>query len=122
MYQLSRAGRAKMIACLVEGNSIRATARMTGFAFNTVLRFARDIGRACAEYQWDAMTNLPCKRIQCDEIWQFVYAKQKNVPESMKGTFGVGGVWTWTAICADTKLVPCWFVGDRSAASASLLY
>jgi IS1 family transposase len=61
---------------------------------------------------------LPCRRLQCDEIWSFCYAKEKNVPEELKGTFGVGDVWTWTAIDAQTKLVPCWHVGKRNAEDA----
>ena len=62
--------------------------------------------------------NLPCKRIQCDEIWSFVGAKQKNVPVDKIGMWGIGDVWTWTAICADTKIVPSWLVADRSAEAA----
>ena len=77
-----------------------------------------DVGAACVEYQDAALRNLPCKRIQCDEIWSFVYAKQKNVPAERKGEFGIGDVWTWTAIDADTKLVPSWLVGDRDADAA----
>jgi len=65
-----------------------------------------------------ALTDLPCTRIECDEIWSYCYAKQKNVPEEHQGTFGYGDVWTWTAICADTKLVPSWLVGERTAEDA----
>jgi IS1 family transposase len=90
---------------------------MTGVAKNTVTKLLVDIGRACTEYQDKIMRNLPCKRIQCDEIWSFCYAKDKNVPQSMRGS-GAGSVWTWTALCPDTKLIPCWFVGDRTAGSA----
>jgi IS1 family transposase len=108
-----------VIAALVEGNSIRATVRMTGVAKDTVIKLLAKIGQACAEYQEKALRNLPCKRIQCDEIWQFCYAKEKNVPEELRGKFGYGDVWTWTAICADTKLVPCWLVGGRSAGYAN---
>src|SRR5580700_183107 len=104
-----------VIAALVEGNSIRATVRMTGVAKDTVVKLLARIGRACAEYQDKALRNLPCERIQCDEIWSFCYAKEKNVPKELRGKFGYGDVWTWTALCADTKLVPCWLVGGRSA-------
>jgi len=76
------------------------------------------IGTVCAEYQNKALRNLPCKRIQCDEIWSFCYAKEKNLPEELRGKFGYGDVWTWTALCADTKLIPCWHVGGRSAVYA----
>jgi len=104
-----------VISSLVEGNSIRATVRMTGVAKDTVTKLLARVGQACAEYQDKTMRNLPCKRIQCDEIWSFCYAKDKNVPEEKRGTFGYGDVWTWTAICADTKIVPCWRIGRRGA-------
>lgn len=109
-----------MIAALVEGNSIRATCRMTGVAKGTVLKLLHDIGCMCAAYQDKALRNLPCKRLQCDEIWSFCGAKAKNVPEEKQGEFGIGDVWTWTAIDADTKLVPTFFIADRSAEAASL--
>jgi IS1 family transposase len=109
----------QVLSALVEGNSIRATVRMTGVAKNTVVKFVADLGRACAEYQDKTLRNLTCKRIQCDEIWSFCYAKQKNVPEELSGRFGFGDIWTWTALCADTKLVPCWLVGRRSARYAN---
>ena len=120
MNQLSIEKRAQIIGCLVEGNSIRATCRMTGAAKNTVINLLMNIGGACSKYQHEVFRNLPCKRVQCDEIWSFCYAKQKNVPDKYKGNFGYGDVWTWTAICADTKLVPSWLIGDRSAHTAYL--
>jgi IS1 family transposase len=120
MNKLSTAKRAQIISCLVEGNSIRATARICDIAFNTVLKFIPEIGAACDEYQDKAFHNLNCKRIQCDEIWSFCYAKEKNVPEGKRGTFGYGDVWTWVAIDADTKLVPSFMVGTRGAKSAKL--
>jgi len=92
---------------------------MTGAAKNTVSKLLRDIGAACAEFQEQTLRDLPCKRIECDEIWSFCYAKQKNVPEQFKGVPGYGDVWTWTAICADTKIVPCWHIGGRDAVAAS---
>jgi IS1 family transposase len=104
-----------VIASLVEGNSIRATVRMTGVAKDTVIKLLARVGVACAEYQRNTLRNLPCKRIQCDEIWSFCYAKEKNVPAEMRGHFGYGDVWTWTALCADTKLIASWRVGRRSA-------
>ena len=71
-------------------------------------------GEACAEYQSRVLVDLPCEVIECDEIWSFCYAKAKNVPDEHKDTFGYGDVWTWVAICADTKLVPSWLVGERT--------
>lgn len=118
MNKLSREQRAKVVACLVEGTSIRATVRLTGVAKNTIVKLLSELGAACALHMDKAMRGLSCRRIQCDEIWSFCYAKQKNVPEEMRGTCGVGDVWTWVAIDADTKLIPCWRVGDRSATSA----
>ena len=95
-----------------------STSRITGAAKNTVVKLLVDAGRACIEYQDKALKNLTCKRLQCDEIWSFCYSKQKNIPQEHKGEFGYGDVWTWTAICADTKLVPSWLVGDRSSETA----
>lgn len=118
MNKLSRKERAQIVAALVEGNSVRATCRMTGAAKGTVLKLLADLGKACAWYQDEKLRNLPCKRVQCDEIWSFCYAKEKNVPAEFKGKLGFGDVWTWTAICADTKLVPSWLVAERTSAYA----
>jgi IS1 family transposase len=118
MNTLSKEDRARVIKALVEGNSLRATARMTGVARMTVEKLLRDISAACIAYQDKQLRNLTCKRIQCDEIWSFVYAKQKNVPADKFGQFGYGDVWTWVAIDADSKVAISWLVGDRSAASA----
>ncbi|MCX5722133.1 MAG: IS1 family transposase [Nitrospirae bacterium] len=115
MNKLTQAKRVQIIAALVEGNSIRATCRMTGAAKGTILKLLADLGTACAAYQDRALRNLPCKKIQCDEIWSFCYAKEKNVPEEMKGKLGFGDVWTWTAIDADSKLIVSYLVGGRSA-------
>jgi hypothetical protein len=115
--RLSNADRVRVITSLVEGNSIRSTVRMTGVAKNTVAKLLVDIGRACSEYQDKALVNLKCKRIQCDEIWSFIGSKEKNT-SSTKKPQGWGDVWTWTALCPDTKIIPCWFVGVRSANSA----
>ncbi len=91
---------------------------MTGVAKNTVVRLLTDLGRACAEYQDKTLRNLSCKRIQCDEIWSFCYAKAKNVPADKQGQFGYGDVWTWVAIDPDSKLVPSFAVGTRGAETA----
>jgi IS1 family transposase len=116
--RLSTEKRAQIIGCLVEGNSIRGTVRMTGAAKNTVTKLLIDLGEACSAYQDLALRELPCKVVECDEIWSFCYAKQKNVPDEHRGTFGYGDVWTWTALCADTKLVPSWLVGERTTDDA----
>ncbi len=118
MNKLSNAKRTAVVAALVEGNSIRATVRMTGVAKNTVVKLLVDLGAACAKYQDETLRNLPCRRLQCDEIWSFVGAKDKNVPAEKAGKFGIGSVWTWTAIDADTKLVPSFLVGTRDLGSA----
>ena len=118
MNKLSRDKQAQVVSSLVEGNSIRATCRMTGVAKNTVVKLLIALGKTCAEYQDEAFKNLPCKHIQCDEIWSFCYAKEKNVPKSKKGQFGYGDVWTFTALCADTKLVPSWLIGKRDLLNA----
>jgi IS1 family transposase len=115
MNKLDIATRKQVIACLVEGNSLRATTRMTGVHRTTVMKLLADLGRVCTEYQDKVFRNLNCKRLQCDEIWSFVGCKQANVKEGEKGR---GDIWTWTAIDADTKLVPCWYVGNRDAAAA----
>ena len=107
-----------MVKALVESNSINGTVRMTGVAKNTVLKLLADLGSACLDYQDVTLRNLNLRSLQCDEIWEFCYAKEKNVPEEHKGEFGYGDVWTWTAIDADTKLVPCWHVGKRDGRDA----
>jgi IS1 family transposase len=118
MNRMDAARRAQVIRCLVEGNSIRATVRMTGASKNTITKLLVEVGSACAVYQDRAFRNLRLKRIQCDEIWSFCYAKDKNLPAGKQETFGYGSVWTWTAIDAETKLVPCWMIGPRDAESA----
>ena len=118
MNKLSIERQAQVIKVLCEGNSIRSTARITDTAINTVVKLLKDTGDACAKYQDIHLRNLRCKTIQCDEIWSFCYAKQKNVPEEKQGRFGYGDVWTWTAIDADTKLVASWSVGLRDAGYA----
>jgi IS1 family transposase len=118
MNKLDNKRRTQVIAALVEGNSINATVRMTGVAKNTILKLLADLGEACSNYMDEAMRNLPLKRIQVDEIWSFCYAKAKNVSPEHQGVFGFGDVWTWVAIDADTKLVPCWHVGRRDGRAA----
>jgi IS1 family transposase len=107
-----------VINALVEGNSIRATVRLTGVAKGTILRLLEHAGRACAEFHDRTVRGIKSRRVQCDEIWQFCYAKEKNVPTDKRGRFGFGDVWTWTAVDADTKLVISYLVGLRDAGCA----
>jgi IS1 family transposase len=117
MNRLSTKRRASILGMLVEGSSLRAASRLSGASINTVSKLLVDAGSACAEYQDGTMRNLSSERLQCDEIWAFVGAKAKNVtPE--QATDGWGDVWTWTCIDADSKLVPCWYVGGRTATDA----
>ncbi|MDO8637908.1 MAG: IS1 family transposase [Dehalococcoidia bacterium] len=118
MNKLNIERQAQIIKVLCEGNSIRSTARITDTAINTVVKLLREVGKACLTYQDETMQDLRLNRIQVDEIWSFVYSKEKNIPASKRGEFGVGDVWTFTAIDADTKLVPCWLVGQRDAGHA----
>ena len=120
MNKLTKEKQRQVVAALVEGNSIRATCRMTGVAKGTVLKLLVDLGKACAEYQDKALRNLTCSKIQCDEIWAFVYAKEKNVPKNKEGQFGYGDVWTFTAIDAESKLVPTWHIGNRNIEDATI--
>ena len=119
MNRLPLARRAQIIGLLVEGTSLRAATRLADVSINTVTKLLVEVGAACEEYQDKALRNLKCQRIQCDEIWSFVYAKNKNVPDEHKGEWGYGDVWTWVAIDADTKLVPSWAVGRRDGFTAS---
>ena len=106
-----------MVAALVEGNSLRAVSRMTGIHRTTIMKLLVDLGRACSKYQDKVFVNLKCKRIQCDEIWSFVYAKERNCHFDQKAA-GAGDCWTWVALDPDSKLVPCWFIGRRHAGAA----
>jgi len=121
MKRLTREKQAQIIAALIEGNSIRATARMVNVSKDTVLKLQVEAGYASADYQDRTFRGLTCERVQCDEVWAFCYAKQKNVPAQKQGHFGYGDVWTWTAIDAQTKLIPSFTVGNRDAASARIL-
>ncbi|MBN2023920.1 MAG: IS1 family transposase [Pirellulales bacterium] len=118
MNTLTHEKRCAVIRCLVDGCSIRATTRITGVAKNTIQKLTRDLGKAVNEYSNAVLHNLPCKRIQCDEVWCFCYAKDKNLPDEMRGQPGVGSMWTWTALDADSKLIVSWQIGARDAANA----
>jgi IS1 family transposase len=117
MNRLAISKRTQVIAALVEGVSINATCRLTGVAKHTVLNLLRDLGCAAAEYHNRVVRNLKVRRVQCDEIWAFVYAKQKNVTEEQMAK-GAGDCWTWTAIDADTKLIISYCLGDRGINTA----
>lgn len=119
MNRLSSARRVQILASLCEGASINATTRITGASKVTILKLLAEIGEVCLAYQRKTLVNLPCTNIQADEIWSFVGCKEKNVPRDEKGR-GRGDAWTWTAICADTKLIPCWRIGSRDAEAGRL--
>ena len=115
MNILTTEKRVAVISALTEGCSVRSTVRLTGVAKDTVLKL---VGMVCLDYQGTVLRDLPCNRIECDEIWCFCYAKDKNLPSSMRGMPGVGSIWTWTAMCADSKLMLSWRLGARDAANA----
>lgn len=116
MNRLDIETRARVISALVEGNSLRATSRMTGVARMTVEKLLRDLGAACEAFHDETVRNLKTKRVQADEIWAFCYAKRRNVTaEMLEQHPDAGDVWTWTAIDADTKLMVSWTVGSRDA-------
>jgi IS1 family transposase len=119
MNQLNLEKRAKIIHHLVKGSSMRATSRLEDCSFNTVAKLLVDVGTACASFQDSTLINLPSHRIQCDEIWSFCYSKEKNVSPERQGQLEYGDVYTWTSICADTKLVPSFLVGRRDAEYAN---
>jgi IS1 family transposase len=119
MNRLSTEQRAQIVAALVEGNSIRSIVRMFGFSKNTIAKLIVELGAACSKYMSENLVNLPCKRVQVDEIWSFVYAKQKNVTPEILSERIAGDVWTWVAMDADTKLVCSWLVGPRDTGTAT---
>jgi IS1 family transposase len=119
MNRLTSEQRAQVINCLIEGCSIRSTVRMTGVAKKTVMRLVVEIGEFCAEYQDKVFRNLKCQRLQVDELWAFCYCKQKNVTPKIAESQIAGDVWLWSAVDAETKIVPCWYVGQRDAIAAT---
>ena len=118
MNRLSRKDRAAIIRALVEGNSLRSTTRITGRSINTVSKLLVELGAAAEAFLYDSLRDLPATRIECDEIWAFCYAKNRNVPEDHKGEWGYGDVWTYVALDPDTKLVCTWLVGRRDGPEA----
>src|SRR5882762_4989880 len=121
MNRLPIAKRAAILGMLVEGNSLRATSRLGDVSINTVTKLLVDVGAWCSAYHDEHVNNLRLRYIQCDEIWAFYYAKDKNVPADKRGIFGYGDVWTWVAIDAETKLVPSFMIGTRGAQTAKAL-
>src|SRR5438874_8201853 len=115
MNRLNVLDRTRILGCLTEGMSLRATSRLVDVSINTVTKLLVDVGTACDLYQHETLRNLPCKRVQCDEIWCFVGKKESNRFPAEQGTFGQGDVYTFVAIDADTKLVPSWLIGRRHA-------
>jgi IS1 family transposase len=118
MNQTTRERRAQILGMMAEGMSLRSISRMTGASKNTLAKLLHDAGCAFTAYQRKTLRNLKSRRIQCDEIWSFVGMKAKTAKKNDVKGFGVGDVWTWTAIDADTKLVPCWFIGTRDGGAA----
>ncbi len=118
MNRLSVERRAALVSLLVEGNSLRSASRIADVSINTVSKLLVDLGGACSAYQNDTLRGIRSQRVECDEIWSFVYAKAKNVPADKRGVLGYGDVWTWTAIDAVSKLMISWRVGARDAVNA----
>jgi IS1 family transposase len=119
MNRLTSEARARVIGCLIEGCSIRATVRMIGVAKKTAMRLLVEVGEVCAEYQDEVFRNLRCKRLQLDEIWTWIYCKEKHRTEEIARAHpDAGDIWLWVAIDADTKLVPSWAVGGRDLETA----
>ena len=115
MNKLPIAKRAQILNLLVEGNSLRAASRLADVSINTVYKLLVDAGEACAAYHDEHVRGVAARRVQCDEIWSFVYAKAKNVPTAKRKDLAYGDAWTWIAIEADSKLVLSYLVGGRDA-------
>ena len=122
MNRLSTEKRALILRCLVDGAGVRGAARTAAVSKNTVLKLLVEAGEACKRYQDEVLRGLPCRRFQVDELWSYLYAKRKNVPSAKAAPAAPGDLWTWTVLCADTKLVPSWRIGDRSVDTALSLF
>lgn len=118
MNRLDSKKRSEVIRLLVEGMSVNSTVRVTGVSKPTILKLLADLGKACAAYQFENLVNLDVRIAQADEIWSFVHCKEKNIPRERIGEFGVGDVWTWSAMDAQTKLMFSWHVGMRTPEDA----
>ncbi len=121
MNKLPLAKRTQILAMLCEGSSMRSISRVADVSINTVSKLLVEAGEACLALHDETVRNVKASRIQCDEIWSFCHAKQKNVPTAKAAPEGAGDVWTWTALDADTKLIVSYFVGDRGSDSAIVL-
>ena len=119
MNKLPLAKRVMMLSMLVEGMSMRSISRAVGVSINTVTKLMVEAGEACAAYHDETVRDVHARRVQCDEIWAFCYAKEKNVAGAKAAPDGAGDVWTWTALDSDSKMILAWEVGDRSAGTAS---
>lgn len=120
MNRLSIDKRTEIIGLLVEGNSLRAASRISGCSVVTVMKLLVDIGTACQKYHEETVRDVASKRLECDEIWAFCYAKDKNLPEKFRGQYGMGSIWTWVALDADSKLAVSYLVGNRDATYAHI--
>jgi len=118
MNKLTPEKRAQALQMMAEGISLRAMTRLTGVSRTTLIKLLEVAGQAFAEYMDRTLMNLPCKRLQLDEVWAFCYAKQKNVPTAKAAPEGAGDIWTWVALDADTKLAASFYVGARDGAAA----
>ena len=118
MNKLTPEKRAQALQMMAEGISLRAMTRLTGVSRTTLIKLLENAGQAFSEYMDQTLVNLPCKRLQLDEVWAFCYAKQKNVPTAKAAPEGAGDIWTWVALDADTKLAASFYVGARDGAAA----
>ena len=119
MNKLPTHKRVQILNMLVEGSSLRSISRVSGVSINTVTKLLVDAGKACAAHHHEHVRNVTARRVQCDEIWSFVYAKQKNVADAKDAPVGAGDVWTWTAIDADSKLIISYLLGGRDGGYAA---
>ena len=119
MNRLNLDLRVRILSALVEGNSVRGTARIVGVDKKTVLRLLADVGDACDRFLDENVRDLKSERVQCDELWSFCHAKDRNLKPELRGVAGIGDLWTWTAIDADTKLMVTWHLGKRSSDDAN---
>ena len=119
MNKLPLKTRAKLLQLLCEGQSMRATARLEDVSFNTVAKLLADAGKACSDLHDERVQGVKAQRVQCDEIWSFTYAKQKNVPTAKAAPAEAGDTWTWTALDSDSKLIVAWLVGGRDSEYAA---
>jgi len=120
MNKLPLEKRCQIVSLLTEGNSLRDTSRLADVSINTVTKLLVDIGKACQKYHDEHVHNVTSKRVQCDEIWSVIYAKDKNLPENLKGKYGIGSIWTWVALDSESKLAISWLVGNRDADYAKI--